>query len=307
MATDAPWDIRGKTAVVTGGNTGIGRATALELARRGAEVVLTARDAAKGAATEAALTEELARARLDDGARPGTVAWMPLDLGELASIAAFARELQARHAALHVLVHNAGVVLQDRRETVDGFEQTFGVNHLGPFMLTRLLRDRLVASAPARVVVVASAAHFQARKGLDLDDLQSREGYQGVQAYARSKLANVLFTRALAARLEGTGVTANCLHPGVVATEFTRDGDHEGGLWGLVFRWARPFLLSPERGARTSVHLCCAPELADTSGEYFVRCRPATPSGPARDPRAAEDLWAISEALCRATSPDPVR
>ena len=236
---------------------------------------------------------------------PGSVVWMPLDLADLSSILAFARDFQERYPALHVLVHNAGLVLQERRETVDGFEATFGTNHMGPFILNRLLLDRLKASAPARVVVVASAAHFMARGGLDLDDLQSKRRYRGIQAYARSKLANVLFTKALARRLEGTGVTANCLHPGTVATSFTADGDMPGGLWGFAFRYLRAFLASPEKGARTSVHLATAPELDGVSGEYFVRCRQATASGPARDASAAEDLWAVSEALCGAATLAP--
>jgi len=298
---------------VTGGNSGIGRATALELAARGAEVVITARDRAKGAAAEDALNRELAERRMPaspgglEAARVGSVVWMELDLADRSSIQAFTRAFLGRYPALHVLVHNAGLVLEDRRETVDGFEATFGVNHMGPFTLNGLLLDRLKASAPARVVVVASAAHFKARGGMDLDDLQSKRGYDGVSAYARSKLANVQFTKALARRLAGTGVTANCLHPGVVATDFAGDGDMPGGLWGWAFRWLRPLMLTPEKGARTSVHLACAPELDGVSGEYFVRCRQATPSGPARDEAAAEELWAVSEALGNAASLAPDR
>lgn len=304
MSGELTWDIRGKTVLVTGGNSGIGRATALELARRGAEVVFTYRDEVRGRAAEEELRHALAAERMDtDGEadRRGSVAGMLLDLADFRSILAFAQAFTERYPALHVLVHNAGVVLSERRETVDGFEATFGTNHMGAFILTRLLLEHLKRSAPARVVVVASGAHFKARHGLDFDDLQSKRRYDGVDVYGRSKLANILFTRALAKRLEGTGVTANCLHPGVVASNFTGDGD-AGGMWGFVFRYLRPFLLTTERGARTSVHLAACPELDGVSGEYFVRCRPATPSAPARDDAAAEQLWQVSDALCGAAS-----
>lgn len=301
---ETTWDVRGRTVLVTGGNSGIGRATALELARRGAEVVFTYRDGARGRAAEEELRHALAAERIDaqgSGDRRGSIEGMPLDLADFQSILAFAKAFCARYPRLHVLVHNAGLFLSERRETVDGFEATFGTNHMGPFILTRLLLEHIKRSAPARIVVVASAAHAMARHGLDLDDLQSKHGYQGAQAYGRSKLANILFTRALAKRLIGSGVTANCLHPGVVATNFAGDGD-ASGLWAFVFRYLRAFLLSPERGARTSVHLATAPELDGVSGEYFVRCRRATPSGPARDEAAAEELWDVSEALCGAAS-----
>jgi NAD(P)-dependent dehydrogenase (short-subunit alcohol dehydrogenase family) len=294
MTDGNTWDIAGKTVLVTGGNSGIGRVTALELARRGAHVTITARDAQKGARA----VDEL-RAELAGGA--GSLDWMLLDLADFQSILAFAKAFQATHEALHVLVHNAGLVLSERRETVDGFEATFGTNHMGPFILNRLLLDLVRASAPARIVVVASDAHKLARSGLDFDDLQTKHGYDGVPVYARSKLANILFTRELSRRLEGSGVTANCLHPGVVATGFTHDGD-AGGLWGFIFKWMRPLLLTPEKGARTSVFLASAPEVSGVSGGYFVKQRLRKPSKAAADDAAALQLWEISDALTAGAS-----
>ncbi len=289
MSEKREWDVRGKTILVTGGNSGIGRATALELARRGAHVVITARDPKKGAAAVAELS-----AQLQPDA--GLLEWRLLDLADARSIREFSAAFLAEFAALDVLVHNAGLVLSERRETQDGFEATFGTNHLGPFLLTQLLTERLAASSPARVVVVASDAHRQARGGLDFNDLQAQGSYSGVKAYGRSKLANILFARALARRLEPRGVTVNALHPGVVATGFTKDGD-AGGLWGFVFRWLRPLLLTPEKGARTSVYLASSPEVSDITGAYFAKERAKSPSAAARDDAAAEQLWEVSGAL----------
>jgi len=294
MSASDKWDVAGKTVLVTGGNSGIGRATALELARRGARVTITARDAVKGAAAETELRREL-------GSEAGSIEWRLLDLADFASILAFAKAFVAEHEALHVLVHNAGLVLSERRETKDGFEATFGTNHMGPFILNRLLLDLVKRSAPARIVVVASDAHKGARRGLDIDDLQSKRKYDGTRVYAASKLANVLFTRELARRLFGTGVTANCLHPGVVATGFTQDGD-AGGLWGFFFKWMRPLLLTAEKGARTSVFLATSDEVGGVSGAYFVKCRESMPSAAALDDAAALELWEVSDALAAGSS-----
>jgi NAD(P)-dependent dehydrogenase (short-subunit alcohol dehydrogenase family) len=281
------WDIRGKVVVVTGGNTGIGLATAEELCRRGARVTITARDGAKGAAAVEAIT----------GRVPGAeVECRLLDLTSRASIEELAAGLLAEKPRLDVLVHNAGLILSDRREVEGGIEATFMTNHLGPFLLTELLRERLVESAPARVVVVASDAHRRMFRGLDFDDLQAARSYSGERVYSASKLANIHFARELARRLEGTGVTVNSLHPGVVATDFARDGDARGA-WAFFFRWFRPFLRTPEKGARTTVHLACEPSLSGTTGAYFANCRPARPSSAARDDVAARRLWEASEAL----------
>jgi len=283
------WDIRGKEVVVTGGNTGIGLATAEELCRRGARVILTARDEAKGARAVESLRDRVPGAQVE---------WRLLDLASRASIEAFAAGLLAERERLDVLIHNAGLILSDRREVEGGVEATFMTNHLGPFLLTELLRERLLASAPARVVVVASDAHRRMFRGLDFGDLQAARAYSGERVYSASKLANILFASELARRLEGTGVTVNSLHPGVVATDFARDGDARG-LWAFFFRWFRPFLRTPERGARTSVHLACDPGLSETTGGYFANSRPARPSSAARDAEAARRLWEVSEALLR--------
>ncbi len=195
-----------------------------------------------------------------------------------------------------MLVNNAGLVLSHRAETTDGFEATFGTNHLGPFLLTRELTELLRASAPARVVNVASTAHRSARRGLDFDDIQFQKGYAGMQAYGRSKLANILFTNELARRLAGSGVTANSLHPGTVATRFARDDD-ASGLLAFGVKVIKPFILTPEKGARTSVYLASAPEVAEVTGQYFVKCKPRSPSAAASDEAAAARLWSVSEQL----------
>jgi NAD(P)-dependent dehydrogenase (short-subunit alcohol dehydrogenase family) len=201
-------ELDGRTIVVTGGNSGIGKEAAVELAGMGAHVVVAARNRAKG---ETALAEIKQRSGRD------TAELADLDLASIASIRAFADSFLASHNRLDVLLNNAGLTLRKRRETADGFEMVFGVNHLGHFLLTSLLRDRLVASAPARVVNVASTAHHYARRGLDFDDLMATNRYHSFLVYGRSKLANILFSRELARRLDGTGVTANSVHPGFVA------------------------------------------------------------------------------------------
>jgi NAD(P)-dependent dehydrogenase (short-subunit alcohol dehydrogenase family) len=286
--------MRGSTVVVTGGNAGVGLETVAGLVGQGARVVLTARDETKGANAA-----ERIRAR----GGPGTVEVAPLDLASFASIRRFARDVAPRLGSLAVLVNNAGLVQLEHTVTEDGFETTFGVNHLGHFLLTTLLLDQLRASAPARVVVVASMAHRSARGGLDFDDLQAERGYNPLGVYNRSKLANVSFTRELARRLAGTGVTANSLHPGFVASRLGRDGD--GGVLGeITMTLARPFAISPARGARTSVYLASSPAVADVTGKYFSRCREARPSRVATDDDAARRLWSVSEALV-ASVPDP--
>jgi NAD(P)-dependent dehydrogenase (short-subunit alcohol dehydrogenase family) len=276
----------GKVVAVTGANAGIGKETAVALATMGATVVMTSRDPGRG---QAALADVV------DRSGSGDVSLLPLDLAELASVRAFAAALLDRHDRLDVLVLNAGLILRQRTETVDGFETTFGVNHLGHFYLTNLLLDRLRAGAPARVVVVSSHAHKMARRGLDFDDLQSTRRYRAFDVYSRSKLANVYFTRELARRTAGTGVTANALHPGYVASNFARDGDLY--LESFVKLGAKLLAISPEAGAKTSVYLASSPEVEGVSGGYYVKCRPAAVSKIARDDIAARRLWETSEAL----------
>jgi NAD(P)-dependent dehydrogenase (short-subunit alcohol dehydrogenase family) len=222
---------------------------------------------------------------------------MPLDLASFRSIRSFATDALDRFDHLDVLVNNAGLILHRRAETQEGFEETFGVNHLGHFLLTDLLLERLRASAPSRVVVVSSGAHKGARRGLDFDDLQAERKYKWGKAYSKSKLANIYFTRELARRLDGTGVTVNALHPGFVRSEFGRGGDL-GGIYGWGIKYlASPFAISPEKGARTTVYLASSPEVADVSGGYFFKSKPSTPSAVAQDDDAASRLWDASEKL----------
>jgi NAD(P)-dependent dehydrogenase (short-subunit alcohol dehydrogenase family) len=279
--------VDGRVVLITGGNAGIGKETAVALASRGARVVFTARDAARG--TEAR-TEIRTRSGSDE------VEVMPLDLARFASVRDFAKRWGDEHDQLDVLVNNAGLILNSRRQTDDGYEMTFQVNHLGPFLLTQLLRDQLVAGDDARVVDVASDAHSSARRGLDFDDLQSTRHYRGFRVYGKTKLANILFTRELARRWAGTGVTANAVHPGFVASSFGRDGD-TGRFGALLFPLLKPFALSPEQGARTQVYVASAPELAGITGGYWVKSAPATPSAAAQDDAAAARLWEVSEEL----------
>jgi len=280
-------DMTGKTVVITGGNSGIGLETAVGLAKAGARTVITARDRARG---EAALADIRTRSERDD------VDLVVFDLGSIASIREGAAAILERCDRIDVLVNNAGLVLSQRRETEDGFEATLGINHLGHFVLTELLLDRIKNSAPARIVNVASTAHKGARKGLDFDDLQSTRSYGGMQVYSKSKLANIYFTTELARRLEGTGVTVNCLHPGTVATGYARDGDASGVL-AFGIKVIKPFILTAAQGARTSIYLASSPEVAGVTGRYFVKCRAHKPSAAARDDGAARRLWEQSEQL----------
>jgi NAD(P)-dependent dehydrogenase (short-subunit alcohol dehydrogenase family) len=277
----------GKTVIITGGNSGIGKATAVALARAGARVVITARSEARGTA---------AVADIATAAGSGAVELSVFDLADLASVRAGAADLLDRCPRIDVLCNNAGLILSERTLSPDGYESTLAINHLGPFLLTELLLPRLVGSAPARVVNVASTAHKAARHGMEFDDLMAEHRYRQMHVYGRSKLANILFTAQLAERLAGTGVTANSLHPGTVATGYARDGDTTGFLaWGVkVFA---PFSLTPEQGARTSVYLCSSPEVEGVTGKYFAKCTEATPSANARDKAASARLWEVSEQL----------
>ena len=274
----------GKACLVTGATSGIGKETALQLAVLGAAVTIVARDEARG---EAAAAEIRRRVPL---AQVGT---MTADLSSLAQVRRLAEEVLARSGRLDVLVNNAGVISLRRQLTADGLESTFATNHLGPFLLTSLLRGLLERSAPARVVTVSSAAHRQVR-AIPWDDLARGERAGNGQAYAVSKLLNILFTTELAGRLAGTGVTANCLHPGFVRSALGRDVT---GLPGAAVRLALCLRPGPAAGARTSVYLASSAEVADISGGYFVKSRLSRPSALARDAQAAARLWALSAEL----------
>ena len=277
----------GRIALVTGANSGIGKETAVGLARSGTTTVLACRDAGRAAAA----AEEIRRRT-----GSGDVHVVALDLADLKTVTACADEVLERWPRLDVLVNNAGGIWSTRQVTADGFEQTFGVNHLGHFLLTRLLLARLRASAPSRIVNLTSFGHHFAPFGMRYDDLQSERGYVALEVYGRSKLANLLFTRELARRLQGTGVTANAAHPGPVRSGFGMDGDLRG-IAGLGNRVVRRFEISSEAGARTSLYLAEAPELEGRSGGYYARSKPAHMSRQARSAQAAERLWTVSEEL----------
>lgn len=270
----------GRICVVTGATAGIGKATALALATMGATVIIVARDAAKSART----VDEIERAV------PGsTVDVVLADFASLDAVRAAAAEIAKRYSAVHVLVNNAGVANKDRLESVDGFELTFAVNHLASFLFTRELMPLLRAGAPSRIVNVASVA--EKHGPIDFDDLQSTRGYRGFRVYGKSKLANILFTYELAARLTGSGVTANCVHPGAVATDMLKQ------LPWLLYAMISPFLLTPEQGAATQIFLASSPQVEGVSGGYFVKGKAARSSKRSYDVAARERLWEVSEAM----------
>ncbi len=275
--------MQGKTVVITGATSGIGEVAALRLAGMGARIVMVARSKTRGEATLARLKEQA----------PGLAHKVHYaDLALLAEMKRVAAQIAASEPRIDVLINNAGALFSKRQLTPDGFELTFALNHLSYFVVTAGLRERLLASAPARIVNTSSDAHKGAR--FDIDDLQTAKKYTGIQAYARSKLANILFTHELARRLQRTGLTANALHPGVVATRF---GHESGGIVSSLLKLVQYFAISPEKGAATIVYLASSPEVAGVSGEYFYKCKPAVPTGAARDDRLAVELWQKSVEL----------
>jgi NAD(P)-dependent dehydrogenase (short-subunit alcohol dehydrogenase family) len=280
--------VKGKTVVITGANTGIGKETAVGLAEMGATVVLACRNRAKATA---AAHEIRTRSGNDD------VHLVDLDLADLESVASCAKEILDSYERIDVLINNAGLELKRRSTTKQGFETTFGVNHLGHFLLTDLLLERLRASKPARIVNLSSVGHNFARNGLRWDDLQYETSrYTANGAYCESKLANILFTRELARRLPPSEVTANACHPGAVRSEFA-SSDDMGKLYGAFMKAGSPFLLSSRSGARTSIHLASSPELEGKTGGYYVRRKLRQGSKQSRDTDAAARLWTVSEEL----------
>jgi retinol dehydrogenase 12 len=274
----------GKTCLITGATGGIGEVTARELARSGARVIIVGRSPERCAAT-------LERIRGQTGAK--AVESLVADLSSQDQVRRLADQVRERCDRLDVLVNNAGGMYLDRRQTVDGIELTLALNHLSYFLLTNQLLPLLKASAPSRIVNVASDAH----KGcsIDFDDIQGRRRYTGWRAYKQSKLANILFTYELARRLEGTGVTANTLHPGFVRTNFFKDFT---GWVGFIIKFGASLIaIGPEEGARTSVYLASSPEVEGVSGQYFVKSRPVPSSPQSNDRAAAERLWRFSEEL----------
>jgi len=277
--------MQGKVVVLTGGTSGIGEAAAIKLAKMGARLVLVARDPSRAEATLKRLQK----------VSPGMAHTSCLaDLSLVAETQRVAREIAAAEPRIDVLLNNAGLICARRQVTAEGYELTFATNHLAYFVLTHGLLARMLGSAPARIVNTASEVHRGAK--LDFEDLQSQRGYDGFGAYAKSKLANVLFTNELARRLSGRGVTANSLHPGVVASRFGLPREGQGGDPSSA-RFLSAHGISPEEGAETIVYLASAADAAKASGQYFNRCQAVTPSREAQDQAVAMRLWEESEGL----------
>jgi NAD(P)-dependent dehydrogenase (short-subunit alcohol dehydrogenase family) len=275
--------MKDKTVVITGGTSGIGEVAAKALAEMGARIVLIARNKSRAEATLALLRRS----------GPSVVhSVYRADLTRLAEMKRVAAEIAKREPPIDILINNAGALFATRRLTEDGLEYTFALNHMSYFVVTEGLRERLLASGAARIINTASAAHQGAT--LDFDDLQSAKGFRAMRVYGRSKLCNILFTRQLARSLQGSGVTANCLHPGFVATRFA---DESGGLISRIVWLAKSFAISPAQGAQTIIYLASSPDVTNVSGKYFFKCRPTTPSAPALDDRAALALWERSAVL----------
>jgi retinol dehydrogenase 14 len=281
----------GKTVLITGATSGIGKATAMGLAGLGANLVLVSRDGAKLERT----ADEIAQRTRNTG-----VEWSVCELSSLQDVRRTAMEIKRKHPRLDVLINNAGTIVGKRKITVDGYEYTFALDHLSPFLLTNLLLDTLKASAPARIITVSSSAHLMGH--IHFDDLMLAEGFTPFKAYSQAKLANVLFTYALARRLQGTGVTANCLHPGVVRTNF---GKELGGAFRLGMAIARTFQIGPETGAKTSIFLASSSSVEGVSGKFFVRSREARSSKESYDQMEADRLWEMSLALTGLAAPVP--
>jgi len=270
----------GKVCIVTGANTGIGKETALGLARLGATVVMVCRDRERGEAAQREIKQKSGNSNVD---------LMLCDFSSQNSIRQFVRDFTERHHRLDVLINNAGVVLRQHSMTEDGLESTFAINHLGYFLVTNLLLDVLKKSAPSRIVNVASTAHKYGK--LDISGWPTGRNYSSFGAYANSKLANVLFTYELARRLKGSGVTSNCLHPGGVGTNLFR------GLPAFMQTLIKLVTISPERGARTSIFLASSPEVEGVTGKYFARSKQQQSSVASRDEEAANILWEVSAEL----------
>jgi NAD(P)-dependent dehydrogenase (short-subunit alcohol dehydrogenase family) len=275
--------MQGKTIVITGATSGIGQIAASRLALMGARIVFVARDRKRGEATLAQLR----------GAGPGLAhRALYADLTRLSEIRRVAEEIAGSESRIDVLMNNAGAIFDRRYETEDELERTFALNHMSYFVVTRILLERLRATPGARIVSTASDAHRRAT--VDFGDLQMVRGYGSLKAYCKSKLYNVLFTRELARQLQGTGVIANCLHPGFVATRFADEGK---GMTAAAFRLLKNLALTPEEGARTMIFLASSSDAATVTGQYFHKCAPGTPTLAAQDDEAARRLWAESSRI----------
>jgi retinol dehydrogenase-12 len=275
--------VKNKVCVITGATDGIGKEAAYELALQGAQLLTHGRDPEKGARAVAELKARSANPAIE---------FIPADFASLADVRRLAAAVMERTPHIDVLINNAGAMFVNRAVTKEGYERTFALNHLAPFLLTHLLLDTLKRAPQARIVTTASNAHRGAT--LDFADLQMTRKYSGMGAYGKSKLANILFTRALAKRLEGAAVTATCLHPGFVRTSIARD---MGAVPRSVFRLMSPFIRAPQKGAQTLVYLATSAEVQSASGGYYFDCKLTQPSSAAQDDQAAEQLWQVSRTL----------
>ncbi|MFZ4816813.1 MAG: SDR family oxidoreductase [Phototrophicaceae bacterium] len=281
--------MQGKTCLITGANSGIGYETALALAKMGAQIVMVCRNRTKAEAAQSKIKNQSGNPLVDV---------LIADLSVQQSIRDMAATFKSKYDRLDVLVNNAGVAVGKRELSADGYEMTFAVNHLAYFLLTNLLLDMLKASAPSRIVNVAS--EYQRFGTLDFDDLMLEKKFGVTQAYAQSKRANIIFTYELSKRLTGTGVTVNCLHPGVVRTNF---GSQTGGLFGMVWsKLARPFEMSPEQGAQTIIYLASSPEVDGITGRYYAKKKPLKSSPQTYDSTVQVRLWQVSEQLTKLTT-----
>ncbi len=278
--------MKNKVALVTGANSGTGKWTAINLARQGATVIMLCRNQERGMEAFNEVKNITHSDKIDI---------MFCDLASMASIRSFAKAFKKKYTRLDVLVNNAGVVLPGRRVTEDGFELQFGVNHLGHFLLTNLLLDLIIASAPARIVNVASGAHTIG--DIHFNDIDLRKNYSIIKAYSRSKLANILFTYELAMRLNGTGVTVNALHPGAVASQMGINRDT--GFGKLITKTLKPFFLTPEEGAQTAIYLASSKEVEGVNGRYFYKKQPISSSEKSYNKQIAKKLWYISSMMVK--------
>jgi NAD(P)-dependent dehydrogenase (short-subunit alcohol dehydrogenase family) len=276
-----------KVVIITGANTGIGKENAIDHAKRGAKVYIACRDIKRG---EDALKEIRQQSGSDN------IHFLQLDLASLDSVREFSRKFHELESQLHILINNAGVMACPKALTKDGFEMQLGTNHLGHFLLTNLLLDLLKASSPSRIIVVSSSGHKMS--DIDKDDLMNEKSYSKWKAYGRSKLANILFARELSKKLEGTGVTVNSCHPGVVQTELGRHMNENVRKY-LIQPFFLPFFKTPWEGAQTQIYLALDPELSEVSGKYFNNCMEETPSKPARDDETAAWLYKKSAELVK--------
>ena len=274
-------ELKNKTAIITGATSGIGRVTAIDIAREGARMVLPVRNIEKGKALKDEIEKETGNTNVEI---------MHCNLASLDSVRQFAKDFQKKHDKLHLLVNNAGLWETKRKESDDGIEMNFAVNHLAPFLMTNLLLDTIKKSAPARIISVASTAHKYGK--MRFNDPEGKKSWGSMQSYAQSKLANILFTRRLARDLEGSGVTANCLHPGVVNTQLFSK------LPGVIQKISSLFMITPEKGAQTSIYLATSPDVENITGEYFDKRKIAKTTAHARDMQVADTLWEVSKEYC---------